>query len=218
MGITSHLLNMLCLALLALIGAAAAGDTAYCTYKQNDVAAPGDGGLGGYYVRNPPDVCRCQHLGEYRPKYRIKQVAEGCKSGWKEYRGACYYDRRAQGHLNFRDGENFCNNNGGHHWVPNNREEFMWVRTNVMRHNEWYYMGYWCSEKDGSHDGNDWYTVTGEDMRIINKKMMVTSHHPIRHHGQPCMMTHRQDQNYWFKYHHQNCNEGRGVVCEVLLV
>merc|ERR1712188_96636 len=211
--------TMLCLAIIAVAFAAAfAGDTAYCTYKQDDVVAPGSGGLGGYYARNPPQACFARHIGNWRPTYRVKKVADRSESNWKEYEGACYYNLRGHGHHNYKDAEQWCNNHGGRLYVPNDQEEQMFVISNVMHQNDWYWTGIWCTSVPDSHNGADFYTVSGEDMRIINKKLQLRSHHPIRQNGnEVCMMTRKEDPNYWFQFHHQNCNEGRGAVCETPL-
>merc|ERR1711988_1086875 len=123
---------MICLvAFAAIIGLASAAETAFCTNGQKDVppVEGGGGGLGGYYVRPLPGNCRGRHgsIANWKPTFKITNPMERCRNEWKKYKGACYYDRRRQGDQAYRPGEEFCNQNQAHIFVPNNREEYLWV-------------------------------------------------------------------------------------------
>eukprot|EP00116_Pleurobrachia_bachei_P000610 sb/3460872/ len=186
------------LLVLVLFGAAYAAskttsETVICSDYRAGGAAGGGGGGGqaGYYVRPVPAHCRARHVGNFRPNHRINNRRSSCPGGWKKFRNACYYDRRRHGHCNFRDCENWCNGQSAHIMVPNDRLEYMFVEAAVMRHNEWYWTGFFCADQGNSHQIDQFYTVTGEDTRIIAKKIKAITEHPIDRDNHPCMMSHR---------------------------
>ena len=185
---------------LVLFGAAYAAskkttsETVICSDYRAGAAAVGGGGGGGtagYYVRPVPGHCRAKHNGNFRPSHRINNRRTSCPGGWKKFRNACYYDRRRHGHCNFRDCERWCNGQSAHIMVANDRYEYMFVEAAVMGHNEWYWTGFFCADQPNSHQIDQFYTVTGEDTRIISKKLMAMTDHPIDRENNPCMMSHR---------------------------
>ena len=64
-----------------------------------------------------------------------------------------------------------------HIWLPADRKEYLWAEQNAMKHNDWYWTGIWCSLTP-SRDITTFYTTSGEDMRVINKKLNVRVHEP----------------------------------------
>merc|ERR1712093_723848 len=210
-------IDMICLIVYAaILGLAVAGETSYCTNSQKNVdSVDGGGGLGGYYVRPLPGNCRGRHgnIANWKPTFKVNNPVSRCPGGWKKYKGACYYDRRQQGHLSYRQGEDWCNQHQAHIFVPNNREEYLWVEQQVMTHNEWYFMGFFCA-KSGTRDMNQVYSNTRENVPEIQKKLNVQLAHPIDEHNTPCMMSHRNNNSWRWQYHHQHGHEGRGIVCE----
>merc|ERR1711998_188725 len=206
------LVKMFWTVLLALIGATSAA--VICS----DYQAGGGGGAGDYYVRPIPGNCRARHLGNWRPRFRIRGGQAQCRGGWRKYRGKCYYDRRRHGHCNFRDCENWCNQHQAHIYIHNDRQEYLWVEQNVMRHNEWYWVGIFCSGGHGrTTDLNKFYTPSGEDMRQIQQKIRCRMHpgHWIDHgHDRCCAISHKNNNTWRWMWHHQQGNEGRASVCE----
>ena len=67
-----------------------------------------------------------------------------------------------------------------------------------MRHNGWYWLGSVCSSVGLSVRVNDFYTVSGEDMRKINLKLRAKMHegHHIDNHNHPAMACIRNN-NRW---------------------
>eukprot|EP00116_Pleurobrachia_bachei_P008540 sb/3468802/ len=184
-----------------------------CTDYGKDLGG-GGGAFGGYYVRPVPTNCRFQG---YSPQFRIERGQPQCKGGWKQWKNKCYFLR---GNMNWRDGEEFCNRHQAHIWQPNDREEFEWVENNVMRHDDWHWLGTVCNSKGQSRNVADFFTASGEDMREIQKKLnakMADGHH-INNHSHPCMLVNRRSKIWRWMYHHQGCNEGRRVVCEAPMV
>jgi len=205
--------------LLAILGLAA-GANVICTDYGKDVAG---GGFDGYYVREFPGDCRGQHgnAANWKPTFKITQPKGECEAGegwrgWKKYKSHCYKDFRNHGQHNFREAEEECNKHQGHIFVANDREEYTWVEQNVMTSDEWYWTGIFCGGAPKSEDPSNFYTTTREDMREIQKKMQVRMHpgHGLDRHTLPCALTHRNNNDWRWKYHHSHCNEKRALVCE----
>ena len=197
-----------------VVSLAHSAEVAFCTSKQKDVkSVDGSGGMGGYYKRPLPGNCRGQHgdMANWKPTFKITRATEQCKGGWKKYKGACYHDK--PGAQSYRKSEEWCNQHQAHIFVPNNREEYLWVEQNVMKRNGWYYMGFFCAPKN-TKNFNEVYANTREDVRIINKKLQIQLAHPIGEHSTPCMMAHRNNNSWRWQYHHQHGHEGRHAVCE----
>eukprot|EP00116_Pleurobrachia_bachei_P011057 sb/3471319/ len=173
----------------------------------------GGGGFDGYYVRPVPTSCRFRHHGNYSPQFRIKKGQPKCMGGWRKWKNKCYIEA---GHRNWQDGERHCNQHEAHIWQPNDREEYQWVEQNVMKHNDWHFLGTVCNSKGKTPDVADFYTASGEDMREINKKLnaKMAGSHRIDSHNMPCMLTHRNNNSWRWRYHQSHCNERRRIVCE----
>jgi len=206
---------MICIVLAAIVISLAHGaEVSYCTSKQKDVKpVDGSGGFGGYYKRPLPGNCRGQHgsIANWKPTFKITQVSEQCKPGWKKHKGACYFDR--PGSHPYKVGEEWCNTQQAHIFVPNNREEYLWVEQNVMSRNSWHWMGFFCAPKD-TKNFNELYACTREDVRIIHKKLQATLAHPIGEHNTPCMTSHRNNDSWRWRYHHRHGHESHHVICE----
>eukprot|EP00116_Pleurobrachia_bachei_P010544 sb/3470806/ len=193
---------LLCFVLLFGVTSAA---NVICTDYGKDIG--GGGAFGGYYVRPVPKNCRVGN------QFRITKGQPQCMGGWKQWRKKCY---REAGHKNWKDAEEFCNRHQAHMFQPNDREEYQWVENNVMRHNEWHFLGTVCNSRGKTTNVADFYTASGEDMREIQKKLnarMYPGHHVDNHHH-PCMLCHRHNNSWRWQYHHSSCNEGRKNVCE----
>ena len=109
-----------------------------------------------------------------------------------------------------------CNADKGHIFLPNDREEFQWVHDNVARHNKWYWLGTFCANSNTDDPGQT-YAVTGEDMSKIQQKLNGKGAHPVNNHTHPCWKWHRNNNSWKYRYHHQQCQEARGIICEVPL-
>ena len=172
---------------LALLGAAAA--TVICS----DYGKGGGGeGAEGYYVRPIPGNCRGQHgdAANWKPTFRIKEMAGDCPPGGKKYKDTCYIQLRGGKSHTYRISEGMCNQHKGHIVTYHTREEYLWVEQNVMTQNAWYWQGIFCSVPRGT-DPSNFYTPSGEDMRKIQQKMRTKSAQPVSEHTHPCVMSHR---------------------------
>jgi len=200
--------------LVAFTQAAKKTSATFCTKYAVDDA--GGGGPEGYYQRMVPQQCRAQHLGNWKPTHKIQEFASECPSGWRKYKeNRCYKDM--PGNRNFRDGEQQCNQHKGHIFLPNDRQEFQFVHDSVARHNKWYWLGTFCTTSGNNEDPANAFAVTGEDMRKVQQKLNGRGAHHINNHSHPCWMWHRNNGSWKYRYHHQHCHEGRGVICEVPL-
>jgi hypothetical protein len=169
-----------------------------------------------YYKYKLLGHCRARHMGNWKPNYRIKTAVSECPAGYTfwEQKSTCYKefprDRR------FDQAESQCNQDKGHLFVPNSNNEMQWVTQNIYQRGGWHWLGFFCSTGN-SHNVRDWRTVTREDTRKIAQKLNVRSHQPVHHHNSACVMNQaeKHDRNWYRRFHHQNCNEGRAFVCEV---
>ena len=181
----------------------------------------GGGGFGGYYQRMAPENCRGRHgdMANWRPKFRAARSMGGkCKHGFKKYGGKCYrYVNDWGNDVSFRRGETLCNAFGGHLYVPNDMAEHRFVESNqVAIHHSWTWLGIFCFPKGGdSRNPSEFYTVTGEDMRVIQKKLNARTD-PINNHDRLCLCFHPRHGRS-MNWHHQHGHEGRKVICEVPL-
>jgi len=192
---------------LAVIGFAYSASVV-CTKYAKDVSG---GGAGGYYVRPIPQNCRGQHIGNWRPTFRIRERWTRCQRGYKKYKNACYGLAHGNHNINFRDNEQRCNRNQGHVVTWNDRAEFMWINHNAANQNKWYWVGVFCGR---GKDIRNSYLVTGQDMRILGPKWGFRGAHPINTHSHPCWMWHRNNGTWMRQFHHQHCHEGRGGLCK----
>merc|ERR1711865_128436 len=200
-------LDMFFYILLALLGAASAANV-ICTGYGKDVG----GASGGYYERPIPKQC---NIGNWTPSHRIEERVKQCPGGWKKYKKSCYKDTKR---TNFRQGEQNCNQMKAHIFLPNDREEYLWVEQNVMTNNGWYWTGLFCSVPRSLNPGT-FYAPTGQDMREIQKKLNAKMHpnHYVDEDGTPCAAYHRNNDTWRWQYHHSGCMENRGIVCEAPL-
>lgn len=166
---------------------------------------------------NTGNHCKSQHLGNWRPTYKVTAKTSECPSGalfWEE-RGTCY--KEGAGDKNFRDAETECNSMNGHLFVPNDLKEMRWVTTRAYQHGGWHWLGFFCST-DNSHEVRDTRTVTRENTVLISQGLPgARGHQPLHHHGNACWMhqSERADKSWWIRFHHQNCTEGHKYVCEI---
>ena len=164
----------------------------------------------GYYVRPIPAGCRAHHLGNWRPTFRIKEPWTECKVGWRKFKTSCYKQLPYRGRgMDFRSGEQACNRNQGHIFVPKDRVEFMWVHDNVARHNKWYWIGIFCGH--GANLRNA-YTVTGEDMR--KRELGFKGNPRLNMHTWTCFLWLRNNKHWIRHLNIQNCKGPYGVICE----
>merc|ERR1711935_1107133 len=209
MGFILSVINMKFFAVifsLAVLGCAYSASVV-CT----DYAAGGGGAIDGYYVRPPPKHCRAQHLGGWRPTFKIKEPWSSCKNGYRKFRNACYRLARGNADMNFRDNEQICNRNQGHVVTWKDRQEFMWIHNNIANQNKWYWVGIFCGT---GHNISTHYVVTGEDMRKIGPKWGFRGAHPLDHSNNVCYMWHRNNGTWIRQFHHQGCQSGRGAICK----
>ena len=61
------------------------------------------------------------------PRHKIEDRMAQCPGGWKKYKNSCYKDLRPQGHNNFQQGEQKCNQQKAHIFLANDRQEYLWV-------------------------------------------------------------------------------------------
>jgi len=175
-----------------------------------------------YYTKPIPVQCRGRHgqVLNYRPTYRITEKYSKCPNGWKEYSGHCYWTPTERPDRNFMEHETNCNLYKAHIYVANTREEYLWIENNVMNHDTWYYNGIFCSGDMGrTLNIAHMRTVTGEDLSEIQKKtnFRMENNHWISQFDHNCAMTHRNNNDWRWKWHHQSCNDNRRAVCEALL-
>merc|ERR1711939_473843 len=180
-----------------------------CTKFAKDVS--GGGAIKGYYVRPIPGNCRAQHLGNWRPNFRIREPWSNCRDGFRKYRNACYRLARGNHNINFRDGEQICNRHQGHIMTFKDRQEFMWIHNHIANQNKWYWVGIFCGR---GNDIRNAYTVTGEDMRKIAPRWGFKGHQGINMHSHPCYMWHRNNGHWIRHFHHRHCHEGHGTICK----
>ena len=51
-------------------------------------------------------------------------------------------------------------------------------------------------------------------MRKIGPKWGFRGHQPMHTHANVCYKWHRNNGTWMKQFHHQNCNEARGVICK----
>lgn len=175
-----------------------------------------------YYTKVVPETCKGHHgpVRGWRPTYRITEKYTKCPSGWKEYNSHCYWSVKERENRNFMEHEQLCNTYKAHIWFPNTKAEADWVNDNIMRNNEWHWVGIFCSGDLGkTQNVSEMRLVSGEDLSEINKNLnaRMEGGHWIHQFDHNCAMNKHNDPNWRTKFHHQGCHEGRRGICEALL-